>query len=330
MSTACVKIYCCLCCKYTSKRKYDLHRHHLAKHRGVALQESLNDENAASESENGGSSNFKDVIENTNDALCASIVKENEFMCKKCNKCYKSNRYLKKHEENCKRIDVLTCPRCMASFADRSSKSHHIKRNTCKPRSIMYARTPNVHNIEPQCKQINKNKKIVNYTNSTINKNKTYNTQNIKTQNNNIYINNFGSERIDYLSNDELRKILMSCENMIPMYIERKHFDKDFPENRNITYTKDNKCLVKEKEIWNERNLNSISTKLINENSKKLLLFYDNNIIEIGNHVADDDIMIRVKDRLVSLYTKSDVAKYKQVLDLIKEVIKKSKECSQE
>lgn len=242
------------------------------------------------------------------------VVTPNNFQCKKCNKTYKSNRYLKNHELNCNRLDSLTCPRCMASFADRHCKSHHIKRNTCQPRSIIHARVPNPQNIGTQ--------------NNNTNSHNTYNTQNIGTQN--IYINNFGSERIDHISKEEIQKILMSCENMIPLYIERKHFDKDFPENMNITFTKDNKCLVKEKEKWNERNLNSLSTKLINDNSKSLLVFYDDNIIEIGNHVKDDDIMIRVKDRLVSLYTKSDIAKYKKVLELIKEVIKKSKECSRE
>lgn len=323
MPTTCVKIFCCVCCAYTSKRKYDLQRHHSVMHKDILLPNHKKSENVVIEEQHDTPASCsavphscKVVPKNNNSAVFPTHENAThaDFHCKKCNKAYKSEKYLKNHELNCNRLDSLTCPRCMKSFANRKSKSKHIVRNNCQPRSIIHARVPNPQNIGTQ----------------NNNSHNTYNTQNIGTQNNNIYINNFGSERIDHISKEEIQKILMSCENMIPLYIERKHFDKDFPENMNITFTKDNKCLVKEKEKWNERNLNSLSTKLINDNSKSLLVFYDDNIIEIGNHVKDDDIMIRVKDRLVSLYTKSDIAKYKKVLELIKEVIKKSKECSRE
>jgi hypothetical protein len=51
---------------------------------------------------------------------------------------------------------------------------------------------------------------------------------------NNIIVNNLGSERIDHITDSDIKKILQSGINTVPLYIEKKHFDKNFPENKNI------------------------------------------------------------------------------------------------
>lgn len=314
-------IFKCRLCIYTTTRQSNMKRHHSAKHKGCATYE-LNNTDILKKEVLSPKKHIlhgtKHIHENTNQILSEETQSSATDLqsCLKCNKQYKTASSLRKHEATCKGIDILTCPRCMKSFSSTSNKSKHIKLNTCKPRSVLHSKTFQNQSLS------NNNNNNTNINNQTNIQNQ--NNTNIQNQNN-IYINNYGSERLDHITDEEIRKILTSGENTLPLYIEKKHFDKNFPENRNIIVTRDNRCLLKEKDDWTERNINLLSSKLINENSKKLLLFYDNNVIEIGDHIRDDEIMIRVKDKLVSLYTKSDIAKYNKVLSLIKEVINKCK-----
>jgi len=100
----------------------------------------------------------------------------------------------------------LTCPKCMKKFSNTSNKSAHIKKNNCKAKSIINAVNPDVkYNLY-----------INNNNNTTIN---------------NI-VNNFGSERTDYITFDDMMRILL--HSIIQKYIEFKHFNKKFPENHNM------------------------------------------------------------------------------------------------
>jgi len=49
---------------------------------------------------------------------------------------------------------------------------------------------------------------------------------------------------IKIISNDE--------NNIIQTYINYKYFNNNFPENFNIKYTNDNKCLIKKNNNWKE------------------------------------------------------------------------------
>jgi hypothetical protein len=92
----------------------------------------------------------------------------------------------------------------MISFTHRNNKNRHIKADKCKARSIIHARTPNIQNI----------------TNNTTN-----NIQNAETINNNqIIINNFGSERIDHISHEEIMKMLQSGTNTVPFVYQEETF----------------------------------------------------------------------------------------------------------
>jgi hypothetical protein len=76
----------------------------------------------------------------------------------------------------------------MISFSNRHNKSNHIKRNTCKPRSIIHARVPNPQNIEPA-----NNIDTQNIDNQT----------NIQNQNINIYVNNYNIR--DLINNSRIK-----------------------------------------------------------------------------------------------------------------------------
>jgi hypothetical protein len=181
-----------------------------------------------------------------------------KFICKKCNKIYKSNRYLEVHEKNCKGIDDLTCPRCMISFTSKQGKSNHIKRNSCKPRSIIHARISkeNNSNIEYNIEtQNNINKQI----------------------NNNIYINNYGNERLDYINYDKMLDIFTKIYNSASLLTKEIHFNNDFPENNNIQYENKTHALIKVKDDLVLKDLNLLAEELVKEKTDKVHKFAENN-----------------------------------------------------
>jgi uncharacterized Zn-finger protein len=76
----CKKIKCEYC-TYTTKRKFDLKRHQKAKHKdNVIITENI-------------------VVENN-----TQLEKCNNMICRKCNKSYKTKKYLENHELNCNGI----------------------------------------------------------------------------------------------------------------------------------------------------------------------------------------------------------------------------------
>ena len=284
----------CSICNYISDRKFNLQRHYHNKHHGIVIQNKIpaTQENVVANEEN--------VVENEENVVANEENVVPSYLCEKCNRMYKTMKYLLHHKEKCNGLDNLTCPKCMKSFSNRSNKCNHIKRNNCKARSIMHSRIPNVQNI-------------------------TNNVQNIEKQYNNFYINNFGSERIDHISKEEICKILTCGINTIPLYIEKKHFDKNFPENNNITFTNENKCKVLEDNTWKEKDISILSSKLIHDNSEVLLLYCEDNEIELSKHIQNEEVFEHVKDKLIIIYNKADSNKYNEVLGKIKELVKNSK-----
>ena len=291
----------CKICNYFSNRKYNLQRHYDKKH----TKQVENNENA--QNEQNVSPNEQNVSPSEQNV---SLSEQN--VCSKCNKVYKTKKHLLNHQIKCKGVDELTCSRCMTSFTTRAAKSRHIKTDKCKARSIVHARRPYIQNITNN----------TNNTNNTIN-----NIQNTNiTNHNQIIINNIGSERVDHITHNDILKILTSGENTIPLYIQKKHFDEEFPENNNIQYTIENKCKIFENDAWKEKDIGSLSSELIQDNTEVLLLYCDDNQLKILEDIKHEEKYKFIKDKLLIIYSKSDNGKYLKILKKIKDLIKNSKQ----
>ena len=140
--------YKCDHCFYKTNKKYNLIRHQNSKHCNKNNDNSDNLKICENVIPNG-----ENVIPSGENVIPSGENVIPKFICKKCNKIYNSNRYLLKHEKNCNGLDDLTCPKCMISFTNRHNKSRHIKRNNCRPKSIIYARQPNPQNSNIYYKQ---------------------------------------------------------------------------------------------------------------------------------------------------------------------------------
>ena len=314
------KILTCSYCNYTSKRNFNLKRHEISKHSKEIMEEIKEN----SHIKNVVINNLQYFQNENNDILIDKNVKKDVQIkkdenidvipekifnfCSKCNKKYLTIKSLKNHEDKCLGIDKLTCPRCMVSFTDRGNKSRHIKKNNCKAKSIIYARQATVQNpqiIQNIKTQINNDNRIIN--------------------NNTFIINNYGNERLDYLSEEDMLSILTSGKNTIPLFIEKKHFNKEFPENNNVLYDdKSKKCKIKENNTWKNMNLSMVSSKLIADNSSALLLYFDNNKELLNKKIKNEEIYDYIIEKLLYIKHKNDKEQYNNLFNIIKFLIEGS------
>jgi hypothetical protein len=222
---------------------------------------------------------------------------DNLYTCDKCNKNYKTHKTFIHHDAKCNGVDKLTCPRCMKSFSSRQHKHTHIKNNKCKPRSIIHARQPNTNNtINTQKKRTQNN--ITNNTNS-------HNTIN------NIYINNYGKERMDYLTYEKILHIYKKGYNIPSALIEAIHFNKDFPENNNIKYIDKYTAHIKVDDDFISRNMNTLIYDMMNKKIEvmiNLLQLYGEKLKEDVDKLTYEDI----EDILNNYLAKLPKEKYKE------------------
>jgi hypothetical protein len=149
--------------------------------------------------------NYIDMIKDIYDTIILNYKEDNKledleieedktikYKCEKCSKCYLTAKFYNEHIKNCNGLHILTCPRCMITFANRSCKSSHTRRNNCKPKSIAFA---------------NENS---NFRNNITN---------------NYYItNNFEKERLDYITKETIYQKCFAYEFPILKLIELTHF----------------------------------------------------------------------------------------------------------
>jgi hypothetical protein len=294
-----ILIHKCLFCNYQTIRKYDLKRHHNNKHLIKLLENNVlenNGQNVIPKRKN-VIPKRKNVIPNEKNVIPnEKIVIPKENMCKKCNKYYKTKKSLIEHEKNCKGIDDLTCCRCMISFTNRHNKARHMKKNNCKSRSIIYARTPNPQNLD----------------------NERININNIQ----NIYVNSYGSERLDYLKYDKMFEIFTKKYNIPTLLIKEIHFNNKFPENNNIKFLNNKEVLIKKDEDFVYNNLNNLVNDLIKKNIEIMQKFAkdnkDNICLNMNSDLYDEIIEILLK----LLIVKEPVESFKELIRNIKEIIK--------
>ena len=298
------KIHKCGFCKYKTNRKYDLNKHHNRMHKyeiNITADKKFYEKNVVP--------NEKNVVPNEKNVVSILI-------CKKCNKIYKTKKSFIEHEKNCKGIDELTCPTCMISFKSRYSKSKHIKRNNCKPRSIIYARTPNPNNIDKIEKNIQNN--IEQQTNNIETQN------NIQTQNN-IYINNYGSERLDYLNYEKMLEIFKKSYNIPTLLTKEIHFNENFPENNNIRYENEKSVLIKKNDGFIYKNLTVLARELINNKSELMKKFAEENKDDICLKMGIELYELIIENLIDLLLLHKPDENYIKQVENIRDLIKNTK-----
>lgn len=290
-------MFCCIICNYSTDRKYCYDRHYNS-NKHLKLEDL----------------NKKKIEENKIDNN-SELTKK--FNCKKCCKSYKTEKSFISHEIKCIGIDILTCPKCMKTFKHQSSKSKHITAKKCKAKSIITYNNPDIPNNPSN----NPNNFTNNITNNIITNNINNITNNVT--NNYFIINPYGSERIDYLTTDEMIKIFRIAppSSIIPNYIEAKHFNKDFPENNNIKY-KNKTCFTYIDNTWKITNIDLLSNELLVKNSNEINHKFNSDKNKIDNEYKNDDLLEQIQAHFNYLDLFINPKLYKVIKTKIKDLIR--------
>jgi len=335
------KKFKCEQCFYETNRKFDLKRHCNNKHNGYK-NENLeilssgekvhsNEKNVPPNEKNVPPNeknvppNRKNVPFNQKNEIISNKNNVNNYICKKCDKIYKNYKSYLLHENNCKGIDELTCPKCMISFSSRQHKSRHILKNNCKSRSIIYSRTYRAKN------NLDNLDNLDNLTTNNITTNGNikyqYNCRDVNSHNiNNFYINNYKNERLDYVDYEKLLDIFTKTYDIPRLLTKEIHFNKDFPENNNIQYEKNNEnAIIKINNEFILKDLNLLAEELVNEKTTQMQKFAEENKDDICLKIEHKKYYEMIELLLNFILLKEPEQHYKIQIKNIKDMIKNNK-----
>lgn len=182
------------------------------------------------------------------------------YICDKCKHEFnKKSNYDKHINRKYPCIDNIKCEYCSKHFASRSSLLRHQKFH-CKKKNIIIENKLEINNV--------------NITNNI--------TNNITTNiTNNINIVNFGKERIDKLTEYEIKQILNAGASALTNHVKLIHFNDRLPEYKNIYISnlRGNTCLVYFNKKWVNVDVNDKIDDLIDYSVEDIkdLLNKDNN-----------------------------------------------------
>ena len=201
------------------------------------------------------------------------VNRKKSFQCKYCNKFYTRNDNLKRHLDECKKSNILLEElEIQRKKMDEFSSNIDILVDTKIKEKL--------HDID--LKQIT-----------------------INTNNNSILVNNFGSEDISYISNEQLKKYALNIPDGIHQFAQRSHFNSHHPENRNIRIQDKNDKLV---QIWNNE-------KWVYQKRQKVLeyLIYhkfdilNEKIVEMGLNKELSEFKKQLLDNIRDKYADDDL-----------------------
>ena len=123
---------------------------------------------------------------------------------------------------------------------------------------------------------------------------------NIYSNSNNIIINNFGSENMNYVTEKMMKRLLKQGSKSIPKLIKHIHFNPNHPENHNVRIN--NKKLkfaeIRENNKWKYKHKKAVLDDLVDFGYVTLEEFKSNNESEL------DDLLRKGFNRLMKKYEK--------------------------
>ncbi len=313
-------IFTCKFCSYKSDRTYNLRRHYNTKH-DCDIPTEPQENVPETEEQTMGSNQSIVTFANVDETREFVEGKNKIYTCKKCKKGYNTKKNYQEHEKKCNFLNVLTCPKCMVEFSNRHNKTRHIKSNICKSKSITLANIDNAWTTVPYENAISNA-----YNNIQTQNNNCHN--NINTQNNNckvinhIYINNYGTERLDHLDNDKCMQIFAQNYDIPSIMTKEIHFNPDFPENNNIRYINDKTAMIKADDQYVYRSLNDLVEEIIKDKTRYIQKFArenkDNICARLSTEIYEEIIELCLKLIIMKEPSSQYRIQVNKIMDMIK------------
>ena len=259
--------YECFTCNYSTKRKPDFNRHlntkkHILNNKNCGIM-CANIEKMDSKGLKKDSKNEQKGLKRTQKGLKIKKSTSTPELLLKSDK--------KRHIET----KSLICEYCGIELKTQPILMRHI-RKYCK---VKKSENPENNLINEFKKVMNEHKKekekLYDYIEMLIEKKG--DTINIENQTNNqIILNNFGSEDISHISDKFMQKLLVIPYVSVQKLIEKVHFSNKKPENKNIALTNKKEKMIKiyKNNKWKYKNRDEIMDEIINTNYTRIDDYY--------------------------------------------------------
>jgi hypothetical protein len=162
-----------------------------------------------------------------------------QFYCDDCccgfYKIQHFDRHLASNKHNLRisndKIHLHSCSICQQTFSHLSGLSRH--RAKCKENEVKEVLKVDI--LEKKVVELSKKvEDLENSKKDTTNINTQNNIEKQNNVNNNIIINCFGRENLEYITDKVIIHCMQHIYGSLPLLIEKIHFDPDHPENHNI------------------------------------------------------------------------------------------------
>ena len=207
---------------------------------------------------------------------------KNKISIEEVRRCFKNNS-LDLLEDTINKNELIEskqyiCPNCDKKFTLYKNLWRHQK-NNCKSNST------EIDNLKQEINDLKIQIKGNVYANNNINSN-------------NIIINNFGSENMNYITEKVMKRLLKQGTKSIPKLIKHIHFNPNHPENHNVRIN--NKKLkfaeIRENNKWKYKHKKAVLDDLVDFGYVTLEEFKSNNESEL------DDLLRKGFNRLMKKY----------------------------
>lgn len=171
-------------------------------------------------------------------------------------------------------LEKIICQYCQKIFSRKDVLNKHINKN-CKIKKKLDKEDTDLKIIIQEHKQ--EKDKLYAYIDKLIDKTGDTNINIEKQMNNTINLNNFGEEDISHITDNYKLKMLSLPYGMIQNMIEKVHFNKKKPENKNIALTnkRDNMIRVFKGAQWKYQERSMVVDELIKKNYYRLDDFFE-------------------------------------------------------
>lgn len=218
-------LYNCFRCGYNTNQKGHLLKHLSRKNQCVSILEEITNLEILTLNKIDKSS-IGQQYANLLSTLCQQYVNKKSTNCKQL-----SSKNIQKYKD--KKREVNTCEYCNKKFSFRQSCWRHKK--ICKKRlEIIELENKKIENKILEDKNNELIKIIKELSSKTSGNNNNTNSNNTINNTQNIQINNFDGENVNYITEKLALKLAKNYKNMIGRFVDVLHFNEKHPENHTI------------------------------------------------------------------------------------------------